>query len=146
MSGDGNRIEPGTGLEVADDKVAATVTVDLARAVDILNEAARLDPRFWSLFDVMVPTANIVGHATPIELMQVNDRIAMAGVLGVINGLLGDGTQRISIIMESENGIAKRRFVATELDFHNVDAPALPTESGLVPQTDGDSPVAHDEE
>lgn len=90
------------------------MSADLQHAVDLLNEAVALDPKLWSLFDVMVPTAIVVGLSTPIELMQVNDRLAMANVLGVLNGLLApDADKRISIIVENKNGQTQRKFCVT---------------------------------
>uniref|UniRef100_S5WKJ1 Uncharacterized protein n=1 Tax=Pseudomonas phage PaBG TaxID=1335230 RepID=S5WKJ1_9CAUD len=94
---------------------------DLQHAVDLLNEAVALDPKLWSLFDVMVPTATVVGLSTPIELMQVNDRLAMANVLGVLNGLLApSANERISIIVENKNGHTQRKFCVTGLEHSAV--------------------------
>lgn len=83
------------------------------RTVALLNEAASLDPRFMALFDVMVPCANIVGHATPIELMGVNPVLSMASCLGVLNGVLSDSSCRISIITENVDGHTRRVFART---------------------------------
>lgn len=86
---------------------------DINQAVALLNEAVALDPRLWGLFDVMVPCATIVGHATPIELMALNQNVAMASLLGVLNGILADEQQRISIITENEGGRTRRVFIRT---------------------------------
>lgn len=83
------------------------------RTVALLNEAVSLDPKFMSLFDVMVPCANIVGHATPIELMGVNPVLSMASCLGVLNGVLSDSSCRISIITENVDGHTRRVFART---------------------------------
>lgn len=81
--------------------------------VALLNEAVSLDPRLMALFDVMVPCANIVGHATPIELMGVNPSISMVGCLGILNGVLSDSNCRISIITENVGGHTRRVFART---------------------------------
>lgn len=81
--------------------------------IAMLNEAVALDPSLWALFDVNVPCAAIVGHATPIELMAVNSTIAMANCLGMLNGILADADYRISIITENEGGRARRVFIRT---------------------------------
>lgn len=81
--------------------------------VALLNEAVSLDPRLMALFDVMVPCANIVGHATPIELMGVNPAISMVGTLGILNGVLSDSDCRISIITENVGGHVRRVFART---------------------------------
>lgn len=85
-------------------------TTQLEQTVALLNEAVSLDPMLWSLFDVMVPCAAIVGHATPIELMAVNDRFAMANALGLVNGICAVANHRIGIILENTDGKAVRRF------------------------------------
>lgn len=90
-------------------------TTQLDRAAALLNEAVALDPKLWSLFDVMVPCAAIVGHATPIELMAVNDRFAMANALGIVNGLCAVGDRRIGIILENTDGKAVRRFAVVRV-------------------------------
>lgn len=82
-------------------------------AVALLNEAISLDPRVMALFDVMVPCANVVGHATPIELMGVNPILSMANTLGILNGVLSDSNYRISIITENEGGHTRRVFAKT---------------------------------
>lgn len=83
------------------------------RTVALLNEAISLDPRLMALFDVMVPCANIVGHATPIELMGVNPVLSMASTLGILNGVLSDSSCRISIITENVGGHTRRVFART---------------------------------
>jgi hypothetical protein len=83
------------------------------QTIAMLNEAVSLDPNLWALFDVNVPCASIVGHATPIELMAVNPTIAMANCLGMLNGILADKDYRISIITENEGGRARRVFIRT---------------------------------
>lgn len=106
---------------------------DLQHAVDLLNEAVALDPKLWSLFDVMIPTATVVGLSTPFELMQVNDRLAMANVLGIINGLLAPGAdRRISIIMENKNGHTQRKFCVTELEYAAMGDAQHPNVEGAV--------------
>ncbi|MNQ34444.1 hypothetical protein D3C85_478980 [compost metagenome] len=83
------------------------------RTVALLNEAVSLDPKLWALFDVMVPCATVVGHATPIEFMGVNPSLAMASCLGLLNGVLSDSGCRISIITENEGGRTRRVFART---------------------------------
>lgn len=93
------------------------------RAVAVLNEAVTLDPNLWSLFDCMVPCAPIVARATPIELMSVNKSVAMASVLGIINGLIDSPNCRISIVKENAHGSTRRVFARTSTVPVNAGAP-----------------------
>lgn len=92
-------------------------------AVAMLNEAVALDPGLWSLFDCMVPCAPVVGSATAIELMSVNKSVAMASVLGILNGVLSSPNCRISVVKENANGTIKRVFARTTTAARSLGAP-----------------------
>lgn len=90
-------------------------TDQIDRTVTMLNEMVSLDPRTWALFDVMIPCAPVVGHVSAIELMGIHQKLAMVGVLGIVNGVLGDPASRISIVTENKDGNLQRRFARTSI-------------------------------
>lgn len=82
--------------------------------VKLLNAATTLSPSLWSLFDVMVPCSPIVG-TTEIELMRGPEGIAFANMLGMLNAVYATTNERITITIETENGVRTRKFVRTAL-------------------------------
>ncbi len=83
--------------------------------VALLNASTKLSPSLMSLFDVMVPCSPIVG-TTEIELMRGPDGIAFANTLGVLNAAYAGTGERITIVIENENGVRVRRFVCTSVN------------------------------
>lgn len=85
----------------------------IEQIADMLNEAAAMDPRLFAMFDVMIPVANTIGLATPIELMAFNDKVAMASCLGILNSVYADTGKRIMLATENKDGTIRRRFIVS---------------------------------
>lgn len=75
-----------------------------------LNEAVTLDGSLMALFHVMIPCSPGVGKLTSLELMAVNEHVAMANVLGIVNAMFKD--ERIYIC----NQEGKPKFKVQVLD------------------------------
>ena len=82
----------------------------IQRALELLNEAATIDPRLFDLFAVNTPISPLVGATTDIEVMMVGPDTGMVNVLGLINGLLTEFGQRLYIHSETVDGLIRRSF------------------------------------
>jgi len=82
--------------------------------VKLLNAATTVSPSIWSLFEVMVPCSPLVG-TTEIELMRGPEGIAFANMLGMLNAVYAATNERITIVIETENGVRTRRFIRTAI-------------------------------
>lgn len=79
--------------------------------VDMLNEAVTLSPGLWSLFDVQIPCAPMVGRVTSIELMDTGlQHLAFANTIGMINGVIRNPNERVCIALENSGGRTTRKF------------------------------------
>lgn len=87
----------------------------MQHALELLNEAATLDPRVFDLFAVNTPISPLVGATTDIEVMMVGPDTGMLNALGLINGLLASSGQRLIIQTETVDGHIRRSFSSADI-------------------------------